>query len=94
LAWRLLLTVNRDSRREDANMMIIDSTAQLSWLMMGMNVLLAVAGAAILASVLQRRVTSSTSAVSTKKLAVVGSSSSAPAPAEDAPSDTSVPEAA
>jgi hypothetical protein len=74
-------------------MMIIDMTAQLSSLMVGMNVLLAVAGAAILASVWQRR-NASTSAVSTAKLAVVGSSSSAPAPAEDAPSDTSVPEAA
>ena len=75
-------------------MMIIDMTAQLSPLMIGMNVLLAVAGAAILASVWQRRSASFTSAVSTAKLAVVGSSSSAPAPAEDAPSDTSVPEAA
>ena len=73
-------------------MMIIDMTAQLSTLMIGMNVLLAVAGAAIFASVWRRA--SSTSAVSTVKLAVVGSSSSAPAPAEDAPSDTSVPEAA
>ena len=75
-------------------MMIIDMTAQLSALMIGMNVLLVVAGAAILASVWQRRSAFSTSAVSTAKLAVVGTSASAPAPAEDAPSDTSVPEAA
>lgn len=76
-------------------MMIIDMTAQLSSLMVGMNVLLAVAGAAILASVWQRRSASSISALSKAKLAVVGSSSSsAPAQAEDAPSDTSVPEAA
>lgn len=75
-------------------MMIIDMTAQLNALMVGLNVLLVVAGAAIVASVWQRRIAPSTSAVSRTRLAVVGASSSAPAPAEDAPSDTSVPEAA
>ena len=73
-------------------MMAIDMTAQLSPLLVGMNVLLMVAGMAIVASVWQRRVTSSANTEST--LAVVGSSTSAPVAAGEAPSDSSVPEAA
>lgn len=75
-------------------MMLIDMTAQLSSLMIGMNVLLAVAGAAILTSGWQRGSVSSASPQTVSNMAVVGSSSSAPAPADDAPSDSSVPEAA
>ena len=75
-------------------MLMIDMTAQLSSLMIGMNVLLAVAGAAILTSVWQRGSAFSASPQTVSSTAVVGSSSSAPAPADDAPSDSSVPEAA
>jgi hypothetical protein len=70
-------------------MMPIDMTAQLSSVLMGLNMLFVIAGAAIAA-----RVWLSAPSRSGAKLAVVGSSSSAPPKEEDAPSDTSVPEAA
>ena len=57
----LLFTGNRDSRREDADMMLIDMTAELSSLMIGLNVLMVVAGAAVLASARKSRSVSSAS---------------------------------
>ena len=77
-------------------MMLIDMTPELSVLMVGMNVLLTIAGGAILANAWQHSRASSPSGLATigSKSAVVGSSPSAPAPADVAPSDSSVPEAA
>jgi hypothetical protein len=77
-------------------MVPIDMTAELSSLMVGMNVLLLIAGAAIAVSPWVSRMTSFLSReLRETRSAVVGSSSSAPPPKrEDAPSDASVPEAA
>ena len=72
-------------------MMTIDMTAQLSSILMGLNMLLVVAGAAIAAKVW---FTQDAPSRSRATLAVVGSSSSAPPKEEAAPSDSSVPEAA
>jgi hypothetical protein len=72
-------------------MMTIDMTAQLSLVLMALNMLFVVAGTAIAAKVWFTQDAPSRSAA---KLAVVGSSSSAPPKEEDAPSDSSVPEAA
>ena len=72
-------------------MMTIDMTAQLSLVLMALNMLFVVAGAAIAATIWFTHEAPSRSAA---KLAIVGSSSSAPPKEADAPSDSSVPEAA
>lgn len=77
-------------------MMVIDMTAELSSLLIGLNVLLVIAGAAVAASVWFSQGASFTSHESRTRPepAVVVSSSSAPSPEdEEAPSD-SIPEAA
>jgi hypothetical protein len=83
-------------RREDANMMAIDMTAQLGWLMTVLNALLVVTGAAIAARMwIGRSAVSRHDVRTASTMAVVGSSSSAPSSREEeTPSDTSVPEAA
>jgi hypothetical protein len=78
-------------------MVPIDMTAELSSLMIGMNVLMLISAAAVAVSPWVSQVTAflSRELHSEPSLAVVGSSSSAPPPKrEDAPSDASVPEAA
>lgn len=77
--------------------MVIDMTAQLAPLIMGTEIALLVAASAVLVSV-WRADRDSTSAQTdndySRDVAIVGISPSAPAPADDAPSDTSVAEAA
>jgi len=77
-------------------MMLIDMTNQLEPLLTGLDVVLVFAATAIAASMWHRQSASLTSSKprTASPLAVVGSSASAPAPTGDAPSDTSVPEAA
>jgi len=77
-------------------MMLIDMTTQLGSLMAALDVILVIAASAIAVSVwhAQRASFQSPTTRTATKLAVVGSSSSAPAPTGDAPSDTSVSEAA
>lgn len=77
-------------------MVPIDMTAELSSLLVGMNVLMLIAAAAIAISPWASRITSFLSRdLREPRSAVVGSSSSAPPlKREDAPSDASVPEAA
>jgi hypothetical protein len=77
-------------------MMLIDMTNQLGSLLAGLDILLVIAATAIAASTWHRQRTSLASpSVSPKpRLAAVGSSHSAPAPTGNAPSDTSVSEAA
>jgi hypothetical protein len=77
--------------------MVIDMTAQLAPLIMGTEIALVVAASAVLVSAWRadRDSTSEqTSNGNVRDLAIVGLSPSAPAPADDAPSDTSIPEAA
>jgi hypothetical protein len=97
LARRLLYSQQRIRRREDVNMVPIDMTAELSSLLVGMNVLMLIAAAAVAVSPWVSQITTflSHDLRSEPRLAVVGNSSSAPLPKrEDAPSDASVPEAA
>jgi hypothetical protein len=76
-------------------MMLIDMTPQLGSLMAALDVILVFAASAIAVSVWHsQRASFQSPTKETTKLAVVGSSSSAPAPTGHAPSDTSVPEAA
>jgi hypothetical protein len=77
-------------------MMIIDMTSQLGSLMAALDVVLVFAASAVAVSVWHAQSASFRSPTnrSATKLAVVGSSTSAPASAGDAPSDTSVSEAA
>jgi hypothetical protein len=77
--------------------MLIDMTAQLAPIIIGTEVALLVAVMAVLVSAwrVDRDMASTTSKDdSARDLAIVGISPSAPAMADDAPSDTSVPEAA
>ena len=77
-------------------MMIIDMTSQLAALMAGLDVLLVFTATAIAVSVWhsQRASFAPRTTGIAPKLAVVGSSPSAPFRQGHAPSDTSVPEAA
>lgn len=78
------------------NMMLIDMTPQLGSLLTALDVILVLAATAIAASVWHRQRASLAShdTRTGSTLAVVDYSSSTPARAEEAPSDTSVPEAA
>ena len=77
-------------------MMFIDMTSQLAALLTGLDVILVISATAVAVSVwhAQRASFTSRSASARPKLAVVGSSSSAPPPQGSAPSDSSVSEAA
>jgi hypothetical protein len=74
-------------------MMLIDMTAQLGSLMMAIDAVLVFAATAIAVSAWHAQSASLRSQSPARKLAVVGSSG-VPATTGDAPSDTSVPEAA
>jgi hypothetical protein len=77
-------------------MMLIDMTNQLGILMAALDVILVFSASAIAIAVwhAQRASLTSRVPVTSPKLAVVGSSSSAPTPTGKAPSDTPMPEAA
>ena len=79
-------------------MMTIDMTAQLGWLITGLQVIVLVAASAVVASVWRSRTPAAPSVrpagKDSRHLAIVGASPSAPAHTGAAPSDTSVPEAA
>ncbi len=77
-------------------MMLIDMTTQLGLLMAALDVILVFSATAIAISVwhAQRASFTSRATATAPNLAVVGTSSSAPAPTGAAPSDTSFPEAA
>jgi hypothetical protein len=77
-------------------MMLIDMTAQLQSLLVGLDVVLVFAATAIAVSIGHRQRASFTSRVSRIKaeLAIVGSSFNVPAPTGDMPSEPSLPEAA
>lgn len=75
-------------------MMVIDMTTQLAALMAGLDVVLVVAATGIAVSAWHAQRASFNPRSANPKLAVVGTSSSAPSLQGHAPSDTSVPEAA
>lgn len=77
-------------------MMLIDMTAQLGSLMMAMDAVLVFAATAIAVSAWHAQIASLRSQAKSpvRRLAVVGTSFGVPPTTGDAPSDTSVPEAA